>query len=72
MNDRFGLPISVKVGEGSNVARSLVVIESLKKSLECLRCRRRGARCLRKTASGLSLRHRYHAGMRFLTSEYFH
>jgi hypothetical protein len=23
-------------------------------------------------ASGLSLRHRYHAGMRFLTSEYFH
>ena len=24
------------------------------------------------TPSGLSLRHRYHAGMRFLTSEYFH
>jgi hypothetical protein len=23
-------------------------------------------------ASGLSLRHRYHAGIRFLTSEYFH
>ena len=24
-----------------------------------------------RSASGLSLRHRYHAGMRFLTSEYF-